>query len=270
MGIELQFESSPRDITRRRAALEVAAARVGGVAPASRPTEVSGPAGVGEDAIAVPPALGQVLPRGIRRGEVISLREVDDGIGYTTLALIASALREGLWSAAVGADGLGGAALAGMLASMSAPEGALQRLLVVPPSAQAWSEVVAVLADGIDLLVLKPPARVPAALGRRVDARIRQNGTERTRHRAAVVVLGSWPSASVSIRVERIDWVGMAQGTGHLRAGRARLVVSDRSRRERAVPVWLPTPDGGIEAARPGRTLSAPPERGEGSVGRAA
>jgi hypothetical protein len=268
MGIEHRFDAGSRDLAGRRAALEVAAARAGGVAPASRPTEALEPADAGEDAIAVPPAFEQVLPRGMRRGEVISVREVDDGIGYTTLALIASALRQGLWSAAVGADGLGGAALAGMLASMSAPAGALQRLLVVPQSAKAWPEVVAVLADGIDLLVMKPPARVPAALGRRVDARIRQNGTERPRHRSAVIVLGPWPSASV--RVERIDWVGMAEGTGHLRAGRARLIATDRSRRERVAALWLPAPDGGIATARPDRTLSARADRGEASVGRAA
>jgi hypothetical protein len=168
-------------------------------------------------------------------------------VDYLTLTLLAEALRRGLWCAAVGADGIGGAALTGLLGASAVREGALQRLLIVAEPGEQWAEVAAVLADGVDLVLLCPPARVSAQVARRVDARLRQGAADGARHRAALLVLGSWPSARTVLRVRRLGWSGLGgDGTGHLTAGRAEIAAEDRARRVRTVRVWLPGEDGRV------------------------
>jgi hypothetical protein len=178
-------------------------------------------------------------------------------VDYLTLALLAGALRQGLWCAAVGVRGLGGAALAELLGAEALREGALQRLLVVARPGERWAEIATVLADGVDLVLLSPPDAVPAQVARRVDARLRQGAGDESRHRAALLVLGAWPGARTTLRVRRLGWTGFDAGTGHLVAGQARIDAEDRTRRRRSVQVLLPE-DLGAETPLSASTLARP------------
>jgi hypothetical protein len=239
------FEKNSADLAERRAALAAAGALTLSDAP---PQDF--------EPIAVPQPLATLLPGGIRRGEALALPGDAPALGsaptasahnsgpgavdYLTLALLAAALRQGLWCAAVGVHGLGGAALAGLLGAAALREGALQRLLVVARAGERWAEIATVLADGVDLVLLAPPGPVPAQLGRRLDARLRQGSAEESRHRAALLVLGAWPGARTVLRVRRLGWTGFDRGVGHLVGGDAVLCAEDRTRRPRTVQVRLP------------------------------
>jgi len=263
MAVAQVFEKGSAGLLGRHAALAAAGGLTLGDAP-SRDFEP----------IAVPEPLAPLLPGGIRRGETLALpgdapepaAETalrppfgPGAVDYLTLALLAGALRQGLWCAAVGVHGLGGAALAGLLGGAALHEGALQRLLVVAGPGERWAEIATVLADGVDLVLVRPPGPVPAQTARRLDARLRQGSGEESRHRAALLVLGAWPGARTVLRVRRLGWSGFDRGVGHLVGGEAVIGAEDRTRRLRTVQVRLP--DGlGAETSlaagspRPGET----------------
>lgn len=232
----------------------------GTVNPAG-PVNSTGPV-EGRDPIALLEPLAALVPGGVRRGEALSLagaRHPGGGtegggavtVDYLALALLAGALRQGLWCAAVGARALGGAALAGLLGAHAVRAGALQRLLVVAEPGERWAEVSAVLADGVDLVLLSPPGAVSPQVARRVDARLRQGAAAGERHRAALLVLGPWPSARTVLRVDRLGWSGLGTGTGRLLAGKAVVTAEDRARRVRTARVWLPADEGGLAPLAP-------------------
>ena len=263
------FEKSSADLAERRAALAAAGALTLGDAP---PQDF--------EPIAVPEPLATLLPGGIRRGEALAIagdaatadpsaasaastasaRLGPGAVDYLTLALLAAALRQGLWCAAVGVHGLGGAALAGLLGATALREGALQRLLVVARAGERWAEIATVLADGVDLVLLAPSGPVPAQVGRRLDARLRQGSAEESRHRAALLVLGAWPGARTVLRVRRLGWSGLDRGVGHLLGGDAVIGAEDRTRRLRTVQLRLPDDLG---AATPLADLSRLPGPGK-------
>jgi hypothetical protein len=236
VAIAQLFEKASVGATNRRAAL----AAVGALSLDDAPPQSFEP-------IAVPEPLATVLPEGIRRGEALGLpgeaAEAPFGsaaVDYLALALLAGALRQGLWCAAVGVRGFGGAALAGLLGAEALRAGALQRLLVVAGPGERWAEIATVLADGVDLVLLAVPDAVPAQLARRVEARLRQGAADESRHRAALLVLGAWPGARTVLRVRRLGWTGFDAGTGHLVGGRAQIDAEDRARRLRTAQVLLP------------------------------
>ncbi len=260
------------------AAQPVAAVSVSTSAPStafavSAPSISSAAPSAGRDPIALLEPLAALVPGGVRRGEALSLagaRHPSGVIGgesvtvdYLALALLAGALRQGLWCAAVGASALGGAALAGLLGAHAVRAGALQRLLVVPEPGERWAEVSAVLADGVDLVLLSPPEAVSPQVARRVDARLRQGAAAGERHRAALLVLGPWPSARAVLRVDRLGWSGLGAGTGRLLAGEAVVTAEDRTRRVRTARVWLPADEGGLAPAS-AESAGAPASTGAG------
>jgi hypothetical protein len=127
----------------------------------------------------------------------------------------------------------------------------------VAGAGERWAEVATVLADGVDLILVRPAGPVPAQTARRLDARLRQGPAEESRHRAALLVLGAWPGARAVLRVRRLGWSGFDQGVGHLVGGEAVIGAEDRTRRLRTVQVRLP--DGlGAETS-----LTDPPRHGE-------
>jgi hypothetical protein len=198
-------------------------------------------------------ALSGLLPNGLRRGEAVSLagRGRDRSPVYLALALLAGALRAGLWCAAVGVTGLGGLALADLLGRGPERRAGLARLLVAPEPGERWAQVTAVLADGVDLLLVRPPGQVPAQLARRIDARLRQSRAGGTRHSAALLVLGAWPGAQLELRTARTVWTGLSEagpaaGTGHLTGGHTTVVAAGRATagRTRTLRLWLPTATG--------------------------
>ncbi|MGH6656136.1 MAG: hypothetical protein ACRDVE_13140 [Actinocrinis sp.] len=207
------------------------------------------------DSIPVPEPLIGLLPGGLRRGETAALssRNVNHGPDYLPLALLAEALKSGLWCAVVGVPELSVAALLGMLRPAAVRESALERLLLVPEPGERWAEVLATLADGMDLLLTRPAAPVRAETARRIDARLRQGRSAGTRHSAALLVLGGWPSARLTLRVAHTDWTGLdgtgpTAGTGHLTGGRATVVAQGRATagRPRTARLWLPDATGAV------------------------
>lgn len=222
----------------------------------------------GTDAIPVLEPLAGLLPEGLRRGESVAITAPGRAPDYLTLALLAGALSAGLWCAVVGVPELGVLALAGLLGNTPAGEGALERLLLVPEPGGRWAEALAALADGVDLLLARPPAAVSAQTGRRVDARLRQGRSSGTGHSAALLVLGRWDSARLVLRTAQTVWTGLdgigpTAGSGQLTGGRATIVAEGRATagRPRTVRLWLPDATGTARPLtdRPPAAPAAPP-----------
>ena len=217
--------------------------------PAGR-TELVGPGTTLADERLLPvlPALRPLLPhQGLRRGTTVAVARS----AALALALVAGASAAGSWVAAVGLPDLGivAAAEAGI---------ALERLALVPaPGARAWPTVVAALLDAVDVVLVRSPARLPAAQARRLAARARERG-------AVLVPIGAWSQpADLRLAVTSSTWQGLGQGHGHLRARQAEVSISGRgaATRERRFLLWLPSPDGTI-------TLMEPPAQTGSGEGR--
>jgi hypothetical protein len=203
-------------------------------------------------------ALTELAPDGLKRGDVVRIQNPGSVVDYLTLALLAGALAAPgrLWVAAIGTPELGGVSLSEMLAG-DAPDGtdALDRLLLVPDPGPRWPEVFAQISSGVDLVLLRPPAPVAPAVGRAVDARLRQSRSSGARHSAAVLVLGQWASARTILSTEHTEWTGLHgagdgvwAGTGHLTGGKATVSATRRGTASgrRSVQLWLPGADGAV------------------------
>lgn len=205
--------------------------------------------------VPVPEPLVGLLPGGLRRGEAATLATKNQGPDFLALALLAESLKAGLWCAVIGVPELGLAALAGLLGPAAQRQAALDRLILVAEPAEQWAEITATLADGVDLLLARPTTPVRAETAQRVDARLRQGRSAGTRHSAALLVLGGWPTARLALRVARMDWTGLdgigaTAGTGHLTAGRATVVAQGRATagRPRVARLWLPDATGAVRS----------------------
>ena len=253
----------PTDLAGRRAALAAAldrlpATRADGqrsVLGAAPLAESVGPGArdQGQEAIPVLRPLAGLLPDGVRRGDAVSVQARDAVCDYLTLALLAGALAAGLWCAAVGVPELGALALADLVVGDDDGDrsAALDRLLVVPSPGEAWPEVVAALADGVDLVLVRPSTEVRVEVGRRVDARLRQGRSSGTRHSAAMVVLGVWSSARLVLRTASTAWTGLdgvgpTRGCGRLTGGVSVLLAEGRAAggRRHTARLRLPGADG--------------------------
>jgi hypothetical protein len=209
----------------------------------------------GQEAIPVLEPLAGLLPDGVRRGDAVSVQARDAICDYLTLALLAGALAAGMWCAAVGVPELGALALADLVVGDDDVDrgAALDRLLVVPSPGEAWPEVVTALADGVDLLLVRPSTEVRAEVGRRIDARLRQGRSSGTRHSAALVVLGAWSSARLILRTVSTTWTGLdgvgpTRGCGRLTGGVSVLLAEGRATggRRHTARLWLPGADGAV------------------------
>ncbi|MFB4314274.1 hypothetical protein [Actinomadura sp. 21ATH] len=201
------------------------------------------------------PALRPLLPGGLRPGSVVGV--AGPGSASLGLALVAGASREavkagetneaggeGGWCAIVGLPDLGLAAAAGMGA---APE----RLLLVDEPGERWPDVVAALAEAVDLVLLNVAERPAAPAVRRLSALARKHG-------CVLALTGAyareWPGTRLRLRVAESEWRGLGDGHGVLRGRRAR-VVADAPGGERGGWLWLPGPDGTVTPAeRPPRS----------------
>jgi hypothetical protein len=198
-------------------------------------TELGGPGTTLADERLLPviPALQSLLPgRGLRRGATVTVSRS----AALALALVAGASAAGSWIAAVGLPDLGivAAAETGI---------ALERLALVPtPGARAWPTVVAAFLDAVDVVLVRAPARLPAAQARRLAARARERG-------AVLVPLGAWPEpADLRLAVTASAWHGLGQGHGSLHFRQVEVLATGRgaAARERRVLLWLPAPNGTI------------------------
>jgi hypothetical protein len=192
-----------------------------------------------EQLLPVPRALERLLPDGgLRRGGTV----VVDGSLALALALVAGASAAGSWVVAVGMPDLGvvAAAEAGIV---------LDRLALVPGvSAAVLGTVVAALLDAIDVVLVRPPAQLPAAVARRLAARARE------RRSVLLPVGGSWPiTPDLRLAVTASQWEGLGQGSGRLEARKVEVAVAGRGAAvlERRATLWLPSPDAAAEGGKP-------------------
>lgn len=201
----------------------------------------------GEQRLAVLAALHGLLPSGLRRGTVGVL----GGPAATSLALatVAAATQAGSWLGVLGVPALGLAAAAELGV-------ALERLVAVAaPPVSDWASVAATLVDAFDLVLVDPPAGLPAHQVRRLQARARERG-------AVVLSLASHPgwSADLVLTTTGACWHGLLDGAGHLQARQVQVEVAGRGEaaRLRRATLWLPGPDGAVSsvvADAPGREL---------------
>jgi hypothetical protein len=186
-----------------------------------------------ERLLPVVPALRPLLPgQGLRRGTTVTVSRS----AALALALVAGASAAGSWVAAVGLPDLGivAAAETGI---------ALERLALVPaPGPSAWTTVVAALLDAVDVVLVRPPPRLPAPQARRLAARARERG-------AVLVPLGPWSEpADLRLAVTASTWQGLGQGHGRLHSRQVEVLITGRgpATRERRFHLWLPSPNGSI------------------------
>ena len=134
--------------------------------------------------------------------------------GATSLLLSLLSAPQGAWTAVVGIPGLGLAAAAEMGVD-------LDRLVVIPDPGADALQVLSVLADGMDMIVTAPLARLAPARLRVFSGRLRQRG-------AVLLVAGRWPGAELVLTVREVRWAGLGDGHGRLRDRDLDIEVSGR------------------------------------------
>jgi hypothetical protein len=199
-----------------------------GVASASQPRDRMLP---------VLPALRDLFPHGgLQRGSVVAV----PGSGLLSLAIAAGASAAGAWCAVVGRPEFGVQAALGVGVDPG-------RLLLVDAPGERWPQVTAAMLDGCEVVIVSPPAHIPAHVKRHVEATLRRAG-------GVLVVAGDWAGAQARLWVARQQWAGMGQGHGRLTGRRVQVLAAGRGAAMRPAErwLWLPGPDGGVTAADPG------------------
>jgi hypothetical protein len=199
-----------------------------------------------ERSLPVPDLLAGLLPSGtIQRGSTVLVTSDSAQLpGATSLAfaLIAAASTSGSWCAAVGFPELGAVAITELGVD-------LRRLALIPRLEPGqWTPVVGALLDAVDVVIVRPPARLRIGDARRVVARARERGT-------VLLPVGTWvEGVDLRLAVTGSHWIGLGAGDGFLRARRLEVSASGRgaATRARHATVWLP-PDpaataGGVQA----------------------
>ncbi|TCK59144.1 hypothetical protein EDF27_3663 [Curtobacterium sp. PhB136] len=182
------------------------------------------------------PALEPLLPGGaIRVGGTYAVPESV----LLAMTMLQAASAAGAWCAVVGVPSFGveAAAAAGI---------DLERLVLVPDPGDQWLAVTAAMADVAQIVLTRPLGRVVPGDVARLSARLRQRG-------GALVALGSWPGADVTLRVTASEWSGIGQGHGHLTERRATVTATGRAGavRPTTAELLLPAADGAVRAASP-------------------
>jgi hypothetical protein len=149
------------------------------------------------------------------------------------LALLAEASRAGAWCAVVGLPELGLQAAAELGV-------ALDRLALVPHPNTQWTDVVAALIDGFDIVVTTT-SQIDARSANRLSARARQRD-------CVLIPVGTWDTPDLVLEPVQSEWVGIRPGHGRLKCRHLTVAAQGRgaAARPKQVDVWLPTPAGGI------------------------
>ena len=190
------------------------------------------------------PAVSELFVGGsLQRGITVAV----NGIGATSMSLVLAAgpSQAGSWTALVGAEGLG-------LAAVAEAGIALERLLVVGPvDASTNAGVVAALIGAVDVVMVGPGLRFRPADLRRLSARLRESGSVLIQIGSAQIgssQIGSskGPGVDVGVRVMTSQWSGLGEGHGLLRSRKVEVRAQGRgaATRARAVSFLLPGPNG--------------------------
>jgi hypothetical protein len=219
---------------------------------ASRPVSLAA-----EQLLPVSSALQDLLPwGGLARGSTVAVR--GSAARSLALALVAEAVRNGAWLAAIGIPSLGLAAVAGFGI-------ALERVVVVEPAnSPDWLSAVGAAIDAFDVVFTTSlmsgslmSGGTRAADLRRFQPRVRERG-------CVVVVLDTVPaagrapvSADVTIDASVVRWHGLHIEAGYLAARQVAVTVTGRRGAVRPVRrrLWLPDHDGSVRVV-PERVVS--------------
>ena len=181
-----------------------ARARLAGVGGRVRPTVLAR-----DRTLDVPGPLGEVLPGGLVRGTVLVVEgEVGAGATSAGLSLCAAATAVGEWAAAVDLHGtLGGEAAAELGVT-------LERFVVARVLPDRWATTVAVLLDGMSVVVAEVPRHTRPSDARRLVARARERGVVLV---PVVWPPATWPAtATRRLHADGDSWSGLGVGSGLL------------------------------------------------------
>jgi hypothetical protein len=184
--------------------------------------------------------LAPLLPDGaLRRGATLVVTG-PAGSGATSLglALLSAASAGGHWCAAVGLDDPGVVAMAELGVD-------LRRVVFVPRPRGAWAAATAELFEGVDVVLVRPPARVAHGAARRLHARARDRSVVLV---ALVEHRDDWPvPADVALEVTSSSW----RSDGRLveRMAQVQAVGRGMAGRARRASLWLPNHEGSIALA---------------------
>ena len=195
------------------------------------------------------PAVSELFVGGsLQRGLTVAV----NGIGATSMALVLAAgpSQAGSWTALVGTEELG-------LAAVAEAGIALERLLVVGPvDASTNAGVVAALIGAVDVVLVGSGLRFRPADLRRLSARLRESGSvliqigssriESSKIGSSQIESSKGPGVDVGVRVMTSQWSGLGDGHGLLRSRKVEVQTQGRgaATRARAVSLLLPGPNG--------------------------
>lgn len=168
----------------------------------------------GEQRLPVDQTLEPWLPLGIQRGSTVQV--VGSGSTSLVMLLVAQAMKQGSWMAAVGQSSVG------WLAAEQQGVPLHQVVAVNDPPKGSWGQVMAAIVDAFDLLLVAPQG-VGVRDARRIEARARERGS-------VVLCLGQgWPrAADLQVQVEWQRFAGLGWGHGHVSACWAQLTMQGR------------------------------------------
>jgi hypothetical protein len=147
------------------------------------------------------------------------------------LSLLGAASEQGAWSALVG--------ISGVSAEAVTEHGLdLARVAFVPDPGAGWVSVIGVLLDSVDVVVIRPPARLAPGEVRRLAARARTKSAVLIGYGPAVE---QWPSLDLRLRAVTRRWVGAEDGYGRLRGRELEIRAEGRGRYARPLRdlVWF-------------------------------
>lgn len=198
--------------------------------------------------------LTPLFPEGaLVRGRAVACR----GVAATSLALAlaSEATAAGAWLAVVDVPWLGVEAAA----ELGVP---LERMVRVETgmsgagtsgAGTAWADLVAAVLDGFEVVVTRMPRRVPAAVARRLQARLQaREGVLLTVEPGAPPAGGGPVPVDLIVEATACVWDGVEHGWGRLQERRVTVASTGRRvPRPRRVEVWLPRAGGGVGAVAP-------------------
>lgn len=171
-----------------------------------------------DERVPVPAGLAGLLDGGLVKGAVSSI----DAAGAVVAGILAEVTAAG-----------GHVALVGLpdFAPLSIVEhgGDLSRVLDVPEPGESPLEVVALLADGVDVVVVKLDRTPPPSAARPVMARLRGSGC------ALLYVGEGWPGSKVSVASRVTAIHGLGAGHGRIRGVEFHVTARGAGRPERGV-----------------------------------
>lgn len=164
-----------------------------------------------ESGLPVPLELQPLLPDGaLRRGAAISVQ----GSLHLALALLSSVSGSGAWCGAIGLPELG-------LEAAHRLGIALDRFVLVPDPGPRALSVASTLSEVLTVIVLHAAGQPAYGEAERISAKLRDHG-------AALIVLGPWPRANSTLRVDGSTWSGLGRGHGLLDTRELHVHCEDR------------------------------------------